>query len=124
MYFTGNDGHQNFIVFTPMLSFLILDSNTKVTDWISPGISSEKTKQVNTDLEPTMSNLPNGKVSLKFNNSFLVQRSVSSWYSNFILNLYIVYELNAWACILTDNFTLKIQYSQISKKHNKKLVDL
>ena len=27
MYFTGNDGYQNFLVFAPLLSFLILDSN-------------------------------------------------------------------------------------------------
>ena len=32
MYFTGDDGYQNFLVFPPMLSSLILDSNRKVTD--------------------------------------------------------------------------------------------
>ena len=30
MYFTGKDGYQNFLVFTPMLSSLVLDSNNKV----------------------------------------------------------------------------------------------
>ena len=29
MYFTGNNVYQNFLVFAPMLSFLILDSNKK-----------------------------------------------------------------------------------------------
>ena len=38
MYFTGDDGYQNFLVFAPMLSLLILDSNKKVTNWISTGI--------------------------------------------------------------------------------------
>ena len=42
MYFTDKDGYHNFAVFAPMLNSLILDSNTKVTDWISTGISSEK----------------------------------------------------------------------------------
>ena len=40
--FTGDDGYLNFLVFTPMLSFLILDSNRKFTDWISTRISSTK----------------------------------------------------------------------------------
>ena len=38
MYFTGDDGYQNFLVFAPMLSLLILDSNKKVTNWMSTGI--------------------------------------------------------------------------------------
>ena len=29
MYFTGNDGYQNFLVFAPMLISLILGSNRK-----------------------------------------------------------------------------------------------
>ena len=54
-----------------------------------------------------MSNLANGKVHLKFNNSVSVQTFCSLLYSNFISNLYIVYELNAWPCNPTNNFTLK-----------------
>ena len=72
MYFTDDDGYQNFLVFAPMLRSLIFDSNRKVTDWISIGISSEKIKPFDTDLEPTMSNLGNGRVNLKFDNSALV----------------------------------------------------
>ena len=54
-----------------------------------------------------MSNVPNGKVILKFNNSVLAQKKSSSFYSNFILNLYIVYELNTQQRNLINNFTLK-----------------
>ena len=53
MYFTGDDVYQNF--FTPMLSSVMLDSNKKVTNWMSTGISSEKINLFNADLEPTMS---------------------------------------------------------------------
>ena len=42
MYFTGDNGYQDFLVFTSMLCSLILDSNKKVPSWISSGISSEK----------------------------------------------------------------------------------
>ena len=77
-----------------MRSSLILDSNKKVNNWISTGISSETVKPFDTGLEPTTSNLANGGVNLKFYNSLLVQNSLSSLYSNFILNIYIVYELN------------------------------
>ena len=107
MYFTDDDGYQNFLAFPPMLISLKLDSNRNVTDWISTGIWSEKIKPFDTGLEPTMSNLTNGRVDLTFNNSVLVQKSVSLLYSNFILNLYIVYELNTRPCILRNNFTLK-----------------
>ena len=77
MYFTENDGYQNFLVLVSMLSSLILDGNKRVTNWISNGISSEKIKTFDTNLEPTMSNLANGRVKL----SVLVQNSLSSLYS-------------------------------------------
>ena len=44
MCFTDDDGYQNFLVFAVMLTSLILDSNRKVTRWMSNGISSEKIK--------------------------------------------------------------------------------
>ena len=60
-----------------MLGSLVLDRNKKVTTWISTGISSEKTRPFDTNLQPTMSYLANGTVNLKFNSSILVQRSFS-----------------------------------------------
>ena len=44
MYFTGNDGYQKLLVFASMLSSLRLDSNKKVTNWISTGVLPEKIK--------------------------------------------------------------------------------
>ena len=90
-----------------LLSSLILNSNKKITNWISTGISSEKIKLFDINLEPTMSNLANSKVVLKFNNYLSVQKRISSLYSNFILNLCVVYELNTWPRNLTNTFTLK-----------------
>ena len=91
MYFTGNYGHQNFLVFALMPSSLTLDSNRKVTDRISTGISSEKIKPFDTGLKPEMSNLANGRVNLQFNNTVLVICfSVSSMYSNFVFGHIIV----------------------------------
>ena len=90
-----------------MLSSPILDRNKKVTNWISTGISSEKIKPFDSNLEPAISNLASGRVNLKFNNFVLVQKKFSSLYSNFILNLYIAYELNTWPRNRTYNFTLK-----------------
>ena len=59
-------------------------------------MSSKKIKLFDTNFEPTMSDSGNGRVILKFNHSVLVQKSSSSLYSIFILDLYIVYELNDW----------------------------
>ena len=46
MYFTGDDGYQNLLIFVPTLSLLILDSNKIVTIQISTETSSEKIKPV------------------------------------------------------------------------------
>ena len=92
MYLTGDDGYQNFLFFSPMVSSLILNSNKKVVKWTPTRIPSKKIKPFDAIIQPTMSNLANGWVILKLNNSVLVQKSSSSLYSNFILNLYIVYE--------------------------------
>ena len=107
MYFAGDHGYQNFLPFGPMLSSLILNSNKKVTNWILTGISSEKIKPFDTNLESTMSNLANGGVTLKFNNSVLVQKSSSSLYSVFISNFCKFCELNNWQRNPTNNFPLK-----------------
>ena len=107
MYFAGNGAFQNFLVFAPMLNFIILDSNKNVTNGISTLIPSEKIKPFDTNLEPIISNLGHGRANVKFSNSVLVQKFCSSLYSNFILNLYIAYELNTWPHNSTNNFTLK-----------------
>ena len=57
MYFIGNDGYQNFLVFAPMSSSLILNRNKEVTDCILTGISSGKIEPFHSNHEPTMSNL-------------------------------------------------------------------
>ena len=54
-----------------------------------------------------MSNLGNGRIILKFNNSVLVQQNYSSLYSNFILNLHIVPEINNWLRNPSNDFTIK-----------------
>ena len=81
MYFIGNNGYQNFLIFAPMIISLILYTNKKVTNWISSRISSEKIKPFDINIDLTMSNLAN------LDNSILVQKSCSAFYSNFILNL-------------------------------------
>ena len=85
MHVIVNDSYQNFLVFAPILSSLILDSNKKATNWILTETSSEKIKPFDTNLAPTMSNLADDRLKLKFNYSVLVQKSLSSLYSNFIL---------------------------------------
>ena len=59
IYFTGDNGYQNFLVFTQILSLLILNSNKKVTNGISTGTSFLKIKLFDTNIDPAMSNLTN-----------------------------------------------------------------
>ena len=82
MYFTGDNGYQNFLVFAPMLSSLTLDSNKKFNNCIYIDWNIIwKIKPFDTNLEPTMSNLANGKRILEFNNSILVKKNSSSSYN-------------------------------------------
>ena len=76
IYFPDNQSYQSFLVFPPMLNLLIFDSNKKGNNWVSTRISSENIKPFDTNFEPTMSNLANGRVILKFNNSVLVQKKL------------------------------------------------
>ena len=95
MCFTGDDVYHNFSIFAPMLSSLILDSNTKLLTGYRVEYHLKKNKSFDTNLEPTICNLANSSVILKVNNkSVLVQKSLhcnSSLYRNFILNFYIIY---------------------------------
>ena len=84
LYFTGSDGHQDFLVFAVIFNSLILGSNKKIINRILTGISYENVKPFVTNLELTMFNLANDRVILNFNNSVLVQKSSSSMYSNFL----------------------------------------
>ena len=65
MCFTGNDGYKNFLVFSSILSALILDGNENITNWISTRTSFEKVKPFDINLKATMSDLANGRVILK-----------------------------------------------------------
>ena len=81
IYFVGDDGCQNFLIFAPTLTFQILNSNKTVIHRISTRISYKKTKPFDINLEQTKCNLANDRVVLKINNPALVQK---------ILHRYIV----------------------------------
>ena len=82
-YFTDNDGYQKILVFALMFNSITLDNNKKVTNWISTGQLPEEMKLFDVNLVPTMTNLANGRISLKL---VLVQKSFSFLHSNFISN--------------------------------------
>ena len=46
MYFTGDDGYQNFLVFVSMLSSLTVNNNKKATNWILTGTSMKYLKHL------------------------------------------------------------------------------
>ena len=67
MYFTTNDGDQNFLVFAPKLSSLILHRNKKLLTAYRLKYHLKKTKSFDNNLELTMRNIANDRVILKFN---------------------------------------------------------
>ena len=65
MYFTGNFGYQNFLVFTPVFNSVTLGNDKKnVTNWIPTGISPEKIKPFDFSLVPIMYSLWNSRIIL------------------------------------------------------------
>ena len=67
-------GYQFFFSFCLMLNSLILHNNKRATNWISTELSLEKLEPFDTNLAPTMANLPNGRVRLQL--SFKWKRHV------------------------------------------------
>ena len=108
IYFTGNGDWQNLLAFSSMPSLLTLENNKKI-NWISTVLvlSCKTLKPFDSKFEPTMPNLVNGRIIIKYNNYVLVQKDSSSLYSNFILNLYIFCELNSWLRNPTNLLPLK-----------------
>ena len=102
IYVTGDDVCQNVLVFSPVFNLVTLD--------ISTGISVEKIKLFGSSLILVLSNLSQGIIILKFNNSILVQQSSSSFYRNFLKILYITYESNDWSENPSNDFTMKRVY--------------
>ena len=49
MYFTGSYGYHNILAFGPMVNLLTLDSNKKVTNSATTGISPKKNKLFDTN---------------------------------------------------------------------------
>ena len=73
-------------------------------------MSLENIKSFDTNLKPTMSNVTNGRVMLRFNNSVLVQKRSSSLYSNCIFNFRIIFELSNFPGNPTKTFPPKNVY--------------
>ena len=62
------------MIFVSGPCFIISDSNNRFSNWIPTRLLSEKVELFDTNLRPNMSNLSNGKLILKFNNSVLLQK--------------------------------------------------
>ena len=85
-YFSTAERNSQAIVVIRINS-LILNNDKQVNNWISTWVSSEEMKTLDNSLDPTVTNIANGRVSLNFNNSVVAQKSSSSLYRNFILKL-------------------------------------
>ena len=99
------DGKQNYLIFQPLIrSFKVntIANTDYVSSWKSKGLSAESIKPPTTSdngLTPRL-NYYGSKVRVKFNGSCLNQPKNSYTHST-IVNIYIVYELDA--CISNNN---------------------
>ena len=101
-YFIGKshfeeDGTQNYLVFQPIIKYFKVIANTDyVSSWKSKGLSAESIKPPTTSdnsLTPVL-NYYGTKTRVKFNGSCLQQPKLSYTHGT-IVNIYIVYELQA-----------------------------
>ena len=78
MYFSGDDGYQDFLVFALMLSSLTVDSNKKVTNWISTKASLGKFVPIYTNLELTTNNFAYSYQQFSIETVILVGNAIES----------------------------------------------
>ena len=102
-YFIGKsrfeeDGTQNYLVFQPVSRHFKIIANTKfISSWKSKGLSNKTiTPYATSDnsLTPLIDH-DGSKVRIKFNNGCLKQSNKLTYYYGHIVNIYIVYELDA-----------------------------
>ena len=102
-YFIGKsrfeeDGTQNYLVFQPVSRHLKIIANTKfISSWKSKGLSNKTiTLYATSDnsLTPLIDH-DGSNVRIKFNNGCLKQSNKLTYYYGHIVNIYIVYELDA-----------------------------
>ena len=104
-YFTSNDRSQNTFVYQPTLDTLEL---TKVTDSVitckSKGVFSSKLKPLFTVFFNSIT-LSEYKIGIKFDKDPLALDQNNHLIK--IVNVFIVYDLDAWPKNPTDNFKIK-----------------
>ena len=116
-YFIGKshfeeDGTQNYLVFQPMYRYFKVFSITQyleyVSEWKSKGLSNESIKAISTSdnrLNPTLSYYDT-KTRVQFTGSCSKFSKISYTHGK-VVNIYIVYELDASSSNVNDQ-TLKI----------------
>ena len=107
IYFTSNDGSQNTFVYQPTLDTLELkkDKGTDyVLSWKSNGVYNSKLKPLYTAFLHSIK-LSGYKMGIKFDKDPLAVEQNN--YLTKIVNVYIVYDLDAWLRNPTNNFKFK-----------------
>ena len=107
MCFTSNDGSQNTFVYQPTLDTLELkkDKGTDyVLSWKSNGVYNSKLKPLYTAFLHSIK-LSGYKMGIKFDKDPLAVEQNN--YLSKIVNVYTVYDLDAWPRNPTNNFKFK-----------------
>ena len=100
----GEDGPQNYLVFQPMYRYFKIVTNTDyISLWKSKGLSYESIKPPTTshnNLNPAL-NYYGTKIRVKITGSCLKQSKISYNHRK-VVNIYIVYELEAFSSHFDD----------------------
>ena len=96
-YFT-EDGLQNYLVFQPVFKYFQTFTGTdKIFAWKSKGLSEDSIKTPVTPdniFAPKLTFIYNGKIGAKFKGSCLIQDDKISFTHRYVINSFIIYELD------------------------------
>ena len=101
MYFTSNDGFQNFFVYQP--TFITLKHKITSSEYI---VSWKSKGQLEINFLSSIKYLERKKIGILFNNAPIVSEQNKGTTKN--VNVYIVHDLDNWPNNPLRNFSLKI----------------
>ena len=105
---TSIEGSKNYLIFHTLFTTLELfnPDYVKVTFRKSVDISTKKIKSGNFNIAPEKKYSSQGKISLKFKKTVLMQEKLTFTYKK-IVNIYLVNEFDNWPRICSNSFAIK-----------------
>ena len=107
-YFIGKsyfeeDSTPNYLIFQPFRYFkLNVKNGAVISSWKSKGLSAETIEPPTSNIGPELDFYGGGKLRVNFIGGYLKQSNKSTYFCGIIVNIYIVYEVEASSSNIND----------------------